>query len=169
MLNGQMELNVFDYSKKNIRLEISHSEDIDKWIAKHHYLGCTPAGARIRMIFKDREGTIVGAMLWGRPTSRKIDQEKILELTRMYFVNDTDRFIESHSLGLARKHIRKHYPKIKGLLAYSSKGENHEGTIYEADNWFKIGVTKLKTASWETRAGRKDIDTSDKIKWVRSP
>ena len=54
-----------------------------------------------------------GAMMWGRPTSPKVDQENIMELTRMYFVDETEHCIESKALAMARKYIRKHYPKNK--------------------------------------------------------
>jgi hypothetical protein len=157
-----------EYSKMNVRLEISHSEDIDVWIKERHYLRSVPCGARIRMIFKNRGHEVIGVMMWCRPVSRKIDQWRILELARMYFIDDTPRFIESHCLSLARKHIRKYMPEIKGVISYSSTGEGHEGTIYEADGWFQLGVTK-NPPSWETRPGRTDRDLSDKIRWVRSP
>ena len=151
-----------------VRLEISHSVEIDAWIRERHYLQSVPCGARIRMAFRDRGQEIIGAMLWGRPTARKIDQWKILELTRMYFMDETPPFIESHCLSLARKHIRKHKPEIKGLIAYSSTGEGHKGAVYEADGWFLLGVT-TNPPSWTTRPNRSDRDRSDKLRWVRSP
>ena len=39
-----------------MRLNVVHSEEIDKWIAEHHYLHSTPAGAVIRMEFVDDGG-----------------------------------------------------------------------------------------------------------------
>ena len=149
-----------------MRLNIVHTEELDRWIAEHHYLHTTPAGAVIRMEFVDDRGRL-GAMLWGRNPSPKQSQTQQLCLTRMYFVDDTDHCIESRALGMARKHIRKHYPQIKGLVAYSSTGEGHEGTVYCADGWFEVSRTQDK--SRDTRPGRKNIDTSSKIKWVRSP
>jgi hypothetical protein len=158
-----------EYSKMNVRLEIRHDEFIDKWLEENHYLDCAPAGARVRMAFYSRQNELIGGMMWGRPTARKINQETILELTRMHFIDDTLHCIESHCLGMARKYIRKNLQSIKGLIAYSSKGEGHEGTVYEADGWFQLGVTELGAASWESREGRKDRDKSNKIRWVRSP
>jgi hypothetical protein len=108
-------------------------------------------------------------MMWGRPTARSLDRENILELTRMYLIDDTEEFAESKALAMARKHIRKNYPKIKGLLAYSSTGEGHEGKIYAADNWFPLGLTKKRSNGWTSRDARLDRDLSQKIRWVRSP
>jgi hypothetical protein len=156
-----------DAEHKNILLYIEHDNSVDRWIAEHHYLQSVPVGAIIRMCFKDAEHRVLGCMLWGHPTARKLDQHSIMELTRMCFINDTEPFAESKCLGMARKHIRKHHGAIKGLIAYSSTGAGHEGTIYKADNWYMLGESK--SASWETRLGRVNRDLSVKIRWTRSP
>ncbi len=108
-------------------------------------------------------------MMWGRPNARKLDQEHLLELTRMYMIDDTEDYAESKALGLARKYIRKNLPQIKGLVAYSSTGQRHEGTIYKADNWFELGRNKVSKKGWSNREGRGNRDVSEKIRWVRSP
>ncbi len=156
-----------DASHKGVYLYVEHNVSVDEWLKTHHYLHSAPAGAVIRLCFKNRMGDVLGCMMWGRPTSRKIDQNKILELTRMCFVDDTPRFIESQCLAMARKHIRKHYQQVKGLIAYSSLGAGHDGIIYQADNWYPLGGSK--GGSRENREGRKNRDLSQKIRWTRSP
>ena len=99
--------------------------------------------------------------------SRKIDQNAILELTRMCFIDDTPPFVESKCLGMARKYIRKHYGTVKGLIAYSSTGAGHEGIIYKADNWYALGGSA--GGNWENRGNRTNRDLSQKIRWTRSP
>lgn len=150
-----------------IRVVEAHDTQIDEWIAARHYLGYAPPGARLRLwVFQgDR---VIGAMMWGHPCARHLDQERILELTRMVFVDDTDRFVESRALALARAHIRRHFPGVKGLLAYSSTAQGHEGTVYQADGWFCVG--KSGGGKWSNRKRqRRDADPSPKLKWVRSP
>jgi len=115
------------------------------------------------------DGERVGGMLWNKPTSPYSDQKHLLELTRMYFVDDTERFIESKALAAARRYIRKHLPHIRGVIAYSSTAERHKGTIYEADGWFKISETKRKTGNWESRAGRTNRDLGSKLVFGRTP
>ena len=148
-------------------MNILHTVELDAWIRDHHYLHSTPAGAVIRMEFLTEDGHRIGGMMWGRNPSPKQNQQNQLCLTRMYFVDDTERFVESRALSMARKYIRKHYPQIKGLVAYSSSGEGHEGTVYAADGWFEVSRTRNNMR--DTRENRKNIDTSSKIKWVRSP
>jgi len=107
--------------------------------------------------------------MWGRPTARTLDQHSLLELTRMYMIDDTEPNAESKALAMARKYIRKHMPHVKGLIAYSSIGAGHEGVIYRADGWFPVGMTRKRKNGWTSRAVRSDRDLSQKIRWVRSP
>jgi hypothetical protein len=151
-----------------MELKVIHTKELDKWIAERHYLKSVPAGAILRLEFLEN-GKRIGGMLWGRPTSPKLDQKHILELTRMYFTDDTERFAESKAIAMARKHIRKHLPQIRGLIAYCSTGAGHTGTVYEADGWFKLSESRSNTASWENRPNRKDRDLSVKLKFGRTP
>lgn len=138
---------------------------MDKYIKENHYLHSVPAGAKIRLWIKDDSNNIIGAMMWGRPTARTYDYDRILELTRMYMIDDTEANAESKALAMARKLIRKLYPEVKGLIAYSSTGQNHKGVIYLADGWFPLGYTRGQAWNKENRA---NVDTSQKIRYVRS-
>ncbi|MNM64185.1 hypothetical protein D3C81_755730 [compost metagenome] len=152
-----------------MRLEVERSTDLDRGIADRHYLQSVPAGAKLRLWVLDDQGKRIGAMMWGRPTARSLDRERLLELTRMCMIDETDAYVESRALSLARKHIRKHLPQIKGLLAYSSTGEGHKGTVYLADGWFPFGLTDSRKQGWANRSARSDRDISRKIRWLRSP
>ena len=154
---------------EKLKLNILHTTELDQWIKEHHYLHTLPPAAKIRMEFVDDDGERIGGMLWGIPTAPKLDKEHLLELTRMYFVDDTEHCAESKALAMARKHIRKHYPQIHGIIAYSSTAERHKGTVYIADGWFKISETKSANGSWENRPGRKNTDLSTKYKFGRTP
>lgn len=156
-----------DLEHKDIRLYVEHDISVDEWIRKNHYLHSVPAGAIIRLCIKDKAQHVVGCMMWGRPSSRKIDQYAILELTRMCFIDNTPPFIESQCLGMARKYIRKHLSRVKGLIAYCSTGAGHEKTVYKADNWYMLGGSA--GGSWETRENCTNRDLSLKIRWTRSP
>lgn len=149
-----------------MKIIIVHTTELDRWIADNHYLHSTPAGAMIRMEIQDDAGRRIGGMMWGRNTSPKQDQKHVLCLTRMYMVDDTEPYAESRALAMARKYIRRHYPQINGLVAYSSTGAGHEGTIYQADGWFEVSRSG---GGKDCRGGRRNIDTSKKIKWCRTP
>lgn len=150
-----------------MKLNIVHSTELDEYIRENHYLRTTPAGAVLRMEFLNDNGCRIGAMLWGRNPSPKQEQKEVLCLTRMYFQDDTEPYIESRALAMARKYIRKHLPEVKGVVSYASIGEGHAGTVYKADGWFE--VSRSKANSKDYREGRRNIDTSTKIKFVRTP
>lgn len=150
-----------------MKLNIVHSTELDEYIRENHYLRTTPAGAVLRMEFLNDNGCRIGAMLWGRNPSPKQEQKEVLCLTRMYFQDDTEPYIESRALAMARKYIRKHLPEVKGDVSYASIGEGHAGTVYKADGWFE--VSRSKANSKDYREGRRNIDTSAKIKFVRTP
>ena len=152
-----------------MRLSVVHSTELDRWIAERHYLHSTPAGAIVRKEFLSEDGCRLGAMMWGRPVAPQADQAQLLELTRMYFIEDTEHCIESRALAMARKYIRKHHPQVKGLLAYSSLGEGHKGTVYWADGWFVVSKARARSKGWASREGRADRDLSPKLKFMRSP
>jgi len=103
--------------------------------------------------------------MWGHPTARIYNTVRIMELTRMYLIDGIGHCAESRALAMARKHIRKHFPKVKGLISYTSSAQGHKGTIYEADGWFAVGWTRARP--WN-KTGRKNIDTSRKTRWVRT-
>ncbi|MDR1093531.1 MAG: hypothetical protein LBL66_05220 [Clostridiales bacterium] len=145
-----------------------HTKELDRWIAERHYLKSAPVGAAIRLEFTDN-GRRIGAMMFGRPTSPKIDQKHTLELTRMFFVDDTERFAESKALAMARRFIRRNCPQIRGLIAYCSTAAGHRGTVYEADGWFKISESRSGTGSWANRPNRQNRDLSVKLKFGRTP
>ncbi len=149
-----------------MRINILHTTELDRWITEYHYLHTAPAGSVLRMELTDDAGNRIGAMLWGRNPSPKQDQRNVLCLTRMYCIEDTVPYTESRALSMARKYIRKHCPQIKGLVAYSSLGAGHEGTIYKADGWFEVSRS---SGGRDCRQGRKNVDTSAKIKWCRTP
>jgi hypothetical protein len=149
-----------------MKLEQCHTTELDKYISTNHYLKSVPAGAKLRLYVKDDNNNIIGAMMWGRPTASTYDKDKLLELTRFYMIDETEHCAESKALSMARKLIRKELPQVMGLLSYSSTGEQHKGTIYEADGWVNIGVTVK--AVWNKK-DRANIDTSQKLRWFRSP
>lgn len=113
---------------------------------------------------------LVGGMLLGRPSAKSYDPDLILQLHRMFFVDETEHCIESHALSIMRRRVRVWLPNIRGLLSYSDPTEGHEGTVYEADGWCPLGLTDEKWGhGWNSRKGRKDQKASRKMRWFRTP
>lgn len=145
----------------------ANTEELKRYIRERHYLESTPPEAVIKLwvLLKDRR---IGAMMWGHPTSRAWGELPILELTRCVFEDGTPPNVESASLARARRYIRTYLTHIRLVLAYSSSGQGHKGTIYVADGWCPLGKTVGR--EWGTwQRPRETKDASDKLRWVRSP
>jgi hypothetical protein len=152
------------------RCQPSETREVLEWIEERHYLRSTPPGFRVILEFTERHTGRVGAMQWGRPTSRELDPAKVLELTRMYFDDKMPKNTESHALSMARRHIRVWMPEVRLLLAYSDPGQGHAGTVYEADGWAPFGRTaKSHGCGWKSREGRRSEQVGSKTRWVRTP
>lgn len=152
------------------RCQPTESRELRDWIKARHYTKTAPPGYVLALEFV-QNGARVGAMLLGRPTSRGLDPDTWLELTRMFFVDAAPQNTESRALGLMRRHVRIWYPSIRALLAYSDPSVGHVGTVYIADGWACFGRTRNSNHGWRTRPGR-NLPTgppSRKLRWVRTP
>jgi hypothetical protein len=136
------------------RAQPSESREIAAWIKAHHYTKRTPPGYVVALEFLDGRKRI-GAMLLGRPGPRKLDADRVLELTRMYFVDEAPTNTESRALAMMRKFVRTWLPNVRLLLAYSDPAAGHTGGVYEADGWAPFGTTgHRKGYGWRSRPSR---------------
>ena len=143
--------------------------ELKAWIAANHYLQCCPPG--FVHLYEFIEGKQrIGGVLLGRPSAKQYDPDKILQLHRMFFIDDTEPNVESQGLAMMRKMVRIWIPQIRGLLSYSDPEAGHAGTVYEADNWCPMGLTSEHWGNgWNSRQGRRDDRLSKKMRWFRTP
>jgi hypothetical protein len=151
------------------RCQPGETRDLKAWIAAHHYLqSCPPGFVHLYEFTEGRD--LIGGMLLGRPCARSYDPDRVLQLHRMFFVDETAPFVESHGLSIMRRRVRVWLPQIKGLLSYSDPSAGHEGTVYEADNWCPLGLTKERSdVGWDSRDGRIPRKATAKMRWFRTP
>jgi hypothetical protein len=151
------------------RAQPSESIALKDWIAANHYLqSCPPGFVQMLEFIEGKER--IGGMLIGRPAAKTYDPNHILQVHRVWFIDETERCAESKALGLMRKHIRVWLPQIRLLLSYSDPSAGHVGTIYKADGWAFLGLTDEAWGyGWESRKGRRDQKVSRKMRWVRTP
>jgi hypothetical protein len=152
------------------RAQPSESRELSAWIKARHYTKRCPPGYVLALEFLDGLGQRIGAMLLGRPAARSVDQDRVLELTRMFFVDGTEHCAESRGLSLMRRYVRSWLPQVRLLLAYSDPAQGHQGGVYEADGWAMFGQTTHKKGyGWRSRPNRNDDPVGVKIRWVRTP
>lgn len=140
-----------------------------EWIKERHYLKSAPPGHVLVLEFREGRDR-VGMMQIGRPSARTYDANRILELNRMYFVDEAPKNTESRALAMMRRHVRTWFPSIRLLISYSDPAHGHTGAVYEADGWAPLGMTSSGPGmGWKSRANRRDVPNSKKQRWVRTP
>ena len=151
------------------RCQPSESRELLAWIKARHYTKRCPPGFVLALEFlQGRER--VGGMLLGRPGARSLNADLVMELTRMYFVDEAPTNTESRGLALMRRFIRTWLPGVRLLLAYSDPSNGHTGMVYGADGWAPFGLTTHKRGyGWKSRPNRNDDPVCPKQRWVRTP
>lgn len=140
-----------------------------EWIAELHYLRSKPPGfVQVLEFSEGRE--LVGGMIIGRTSSRSLDQNLILELNRVFFVDSAPKNTESQALSMMRRHVRVWLPSVRLLISYLDPSQGHTGMIYAADGWAPFGMTSHKSGyGWRSRPNRKADPVTPKQRWVRTP
>lgn len=151
------------------RCQPTESRAAARWIADRHYTRSKPPGFIAVLEFVEGK-EVIGAMLLGRPSSRGFNPDRIMELNRMYFIDEAPKNTESRGLAMMRKFVRTWFPCIRLLISYSDPAQGHTGAIYEADGWAPFGMTTHKTGyGWRSRPNRKEDPVGPKQRWVRTP
>ena len=151
------------------RAQPSETRELKDWIAANHYRqSCPPGFVHLYEFTEGKE--VIGGMLLGRPSAKQYDPDKILQLHRVFFIDETAHCVESQGLSMMRRYVRVWIPQIRGLFSYSDPSVGHEGTIYEADMWCPLGLTDEHWAMGGSPAMGDEISASaKKQRWFRTP
>lgn len=91
-------------------------------------------------------GSLIGVAVYGFPVGRQtvksitsnLNNDDVLELTRLWLIDEAPRNSESFFLGKTFDWLRKN-TNIKVLISYSDPMQDHLGIIYQATNWMYQG------------------------------
>ena len=131
-------------SIKDLRIELIDKSVAKDIIIKNHYShkwsSCRYA---IGLFEKDR---LIGVAVYGFPVGRLVvksispilENKDVLELTRLWIIDDTPKNTESWFLGKTFSWLKEN-TDIKVLISYSDPMFGHVGTIYQATNWLYQG------------------------------
>ncbi len=95
-------------------------------LARHHYLGPISRGR----VYRDD----VGLMVFANPSSRRLPQERWLELVRWCIVS-REKNAGSQQWRRAKAWLRSEYPNATTVVSYSDPSAGHTGALYRACNW----------------------------------
>lgn len=146
-----------------MRLERASFKAIKFACLNFHYAKAVPTYSIGYSVFNDSKEWC-GVVLFGggasvnMPTKFNLRSGQYLELNRMAL--NGKQSSTSKVLSIAIKLIKKQCPTVKMLFSYADKGQNHNGTIYQATNWVYIeniissGTEYFLDGVWKHDRGR---------------
>lgn len=99
---------------------------VDEVLTDRHYLGASTRGDAYR--------DDLGVMVFANPSSRRLPQERWLELVRWCITSD-EANAGSKQWRAARNWIRRQFPEATTVVSYSDPSHGHTGSLYRACNW----------------------------------
>jgi len=130
-----------------------------EFIVKHHYSHRFSSCRYALGVYYENEEPhpffgeniiLVGAMVFGHPISNKAvdsivndgscSSDNVLELTRLAILDFVPTNVESFAIGYGLRWLKKNAPEVKVVIAYSDPEYGHDGTIYQATNWYYQGI-----------------------------
>jgi len=102
-----------------------------------------------------KDNLVVGVAVYGSPVGRlaaqsissDVNENEVLELTRLWIADTEGKNIESWFLGQTFEWLKRKDKKIKVLMSYVDPTVGHIGTIYQATNWLYQG-SDIRTADY---------------------
>lgn len=134
-------------SVKEYQFSLCERSEIRDFVEEHHY-SHNINGVISDYCFKlEFNNKLIGAMIFGRFGMANVwkkygdSQSEVLELRRLVLVDDTKRNAESYFIGRALRWLKLN-TQVKTIVSYADNTFGHEGVIYQATNFKRIGVVK---------------------------
>jgi hypothetical protein len=109
-------------------------DEANALLRERHYLGAIDWGRLV--ICQWVGGSVVGAMVWRHPTSRRLPSDgSWLELSRWCLTPEGGPNAGSRMHRAAVRIIRDRLPSVTTLVSYSDPSVGHTGSLYRACNW----------------------------------
>lgn len=115
---------------------------IRQFIKNNHYTGSCPG--IMHSFSLELNEVIIGACIFSRTSRNNVKIPKcdeILELSRLFIIDDTPKNTESYFISKCLKWLEKE-SKYHAVISYSDPTEGHLGGIYKACNFEILGQTK---------------------------
>jgi hypothetical protein len=132
---------------KSFKIKLIDRKEAKPFVETWHY-SKNINGLRISYCFGlfDQD-KLIGVSIFGAPgmnnQSKKWNPEnpsKLLELRRLCCIDDTPKNTESYFIGKCLKWLKKN-TDLEVIISYSDLSFGHEGVIYKASNFKKVGLT----------------------------
>ena len=144
-----------DYEVRNIPCK-----QAKEYITKYHYShGCHNGPSPCYGLFEGDD--LIGCLMFATPCSENVRASVfgaehkgcVTELHRLHILDVTPKNTESWFISRCLKLLKQDKPQIKAVISFSDMTEGHEGTVYKATNFYRVGTTG-KTRFYRDADGR---------------
>ena len=129
-------------SKAELKIDWASYEAAKYACENWHYSKCLPMGKLVKVgVWEDKK--YIGCVIYSRGTAKDLgtkyglDQTQCVELTRVALT--THKTPVSRILAISFKMLSKLNSKIRLIVSFAARSENHHGGIYQATNWIYTG------------------------------
>lgn len=128
-----------------MRLEIASHKAIKYACMNFHYAKAVPVNPFAFSVFNNKNEWC-GCILYSAGANPNIGKQfdlangQIIELIRMALNGKQES--TSKALALSLKILPKKMPTVKMIVSYADLDQSHNGTIYQATNWYYLGLQK---------------------------
>ena len=146
-----MEGNHFKKGERQWTVERIPCKTAKAYIIKNHYShGCHNAPSPCYGLYEWGDGIkLIGVLMFATPCSEAVREsvfgserkDSVIELHRLHILDVTPTNTESWFIAKCLKLLKRDLPRVKAVVSFADSTEGHEGTIYQATNFFYIGKT----------------------------
>lgn len=135
--------------------------EVNDYINKYHRHHKAPVGYKFA-IGAERDKTLVGIVVVGRPVARNINASEVVEVTRLCTIGERNAcsFLYAKAARIARE---MGYKKIISYIL-----ETEEGTSLKAAGWKYEGLTNGGSWNTKTRPREDKAPICKKQKWSKT-
>lgn len=96
---------------------------------------------------------LIGVLMFATPCSEAVRasvfgkdyKDTVIELHRLHILDVTPKNTESWFISKCLKLLKEDKPRIKAVISFADTTQGHNGTIYQATNFYYIGKTSPAT------------------------
>lgn len=133
--------------KTNLKIDWATHQSAKYACENWHYSKCLPSSMQKRFAVGAWENEkFIGVVVFGHGANPSIGSPyglsiyECCELTRVALKDHQSPV--SRIIRIAISFLKKSNPKIKLIVSYADSGQDHHGGIYQAGNWFYVGISK---------------------------
>jgi hypothetical protein len=137
-------------SRPELKLDYCSHDAAKFAVERWHYSRCTPAGKMVKVGVWE-QGKFIGVVLFSCGASPpmyvwakqrlNLESTEVCELTRVALAKHISSV--SRIIAIAMRLLKAACPKLRCVVSFADRDEDHHGGIYQAGNWTFVGTSNI--------------------------